>query len=228
MKPILHSFVWLMAGSAWLMSSGCRLPTGLTHSRWAMEHPEYAKKYAEGVPKSDPIGKVKQASDARFLNGASGTYVSAGAAYRSNSGGGFVADVGSENYLTSYLTQRLSLSGAAGWDQASIGLDTGLRLQTPTRLAPFVGVGGYLGMNWETVDADDDGVDNDEDGATDELGEEDTEYDLTMASIYPEVGAHFWWTPHARLTGFGRYWVTTDGRESDAWIVGGGLAIFRK
>ncbi|MCC9655693.1 hypothetical protein [Rhodopirellula halodulae] len=217
----------VLAFGACLASCGCRLPTGLTRSRWAMEHPEYAKKYADGAPKSDPLGKVKQASDARFLADAKGTYVSAGAAYRSNTGAGGSLEVGSESYLTSYMTQRMSLAATAGWDQASLGVDTGLRLQTPTRLAPFVGVGGYVGMNWETVEADDDGIDNDEDGHTDEFGEEDTEYDLALASIYPELGAHFWWTPQVRLTGFGRYWVTTNGRDSDAWIVGGGLAIFR-
>lgn len=222
-------FGWVVSASiVCSLITGCSLPTGLTHSRWAMDDPGYAVKYREGAKKTDPLGKIKQASDARFLNGANGTFVSGGLSYRGDTGNAATIDIGKELYTTSYLTQRISLTGAAGFDQTSLGLDGGIRLQPPTRLAPFVGVGGFVGMNWETVDADDDGIDNDDDGFTDEFDEEDTEYDLTLASIYPEVGAHFWWTPRWRLTGFGRYWITTDGRDSDTWMVGGGVAVFRK
>lgn len=193
-----------------------------------MDDPDYAVKYQEGAEKTDPIGKIKQASDARFLNGASGTYVSGGLSYRPDTGNAAIIDVGAELYTTSYLTQRVSLMGTAGFDQASLGVDAGIRLQSPTRLAPFVGLGVYTGMNWETVDADDDGLDNDDDGSTDELGEEDIDYDWALAAIYPELGAHFWWTPRLRFTGFGRYWITSDGRDSDTWILGGGIAVFNK
>jgi hypothetical protein len=30
------------------------------------------------------------------------------------------------------------------------------------------------------------------------------------------------------LTGFGRYMVTTEGRDDDDWLVGGGIAFFAK
>lgn len=193
-----------------------------------MEDTNYADKYARGAKKTEPLKKIKQASDARFLNGIDGTYMSAGMAYRSNVGGAGIVELGMEHYLTSYLTNRASLTATAGWDQLSLGLDGGVRLQTPTRLAPFAGAGGFIGTNWETVDARDDGKDNDGDGSIDERGEEDTEWDLTLVAVYPELGAHFWWTPRVRLTGFGRYMITSDGRASDTWLLGGGLAIFKR
>ncbi|MCA9137344.1 MAG: hypothetical protein KDB00_11315 [Planctomycetales bacterium] len=207
--------------------SGCALPTGILKSRWAMSDPEYAEMYCDGAEKSDVLGKLKQAVDARFQEDASGLFVSGGYAKRSDADHGLAAiDVGAEAYFTSYLTGRASLMGMGNGDDWFTGLDTGLRLQTPTRLAPFVGAGMYAGYARESVLADDDWQDNDDDGSIDEWGEKKKRFSGAMAAVYPEVGAHFWWTPQIRLTSYGRYMVTTEGRTADDWQLGFGLAVF--
>lgn len=49
-----------------------------------------------------------------------------------------------------------------------------------------------------------------------------------LAAIYPEVGVHLWLDGRFRLTTFGRYLVTSEGREFDDWLVGGQIAIFSR
>ena len=214
----------------WLITnaSGCGLPSGLLRSRWAMDDPVYAEKYADGAEKTDIVGKVKQASDARFVEGASGLYASAGSSAWGDGTGMVGGEVGVEVYGTSYWTGRTALVGFANQEDGYLGLDLGTRLQVPSRLAPFVGVGMFAGYAEKSVVRDRDGEDNDEDGIIDERGEEDERISGVIAALYPETGVHFWWTPRLRLTGFGRYVITTDGRDSDDWLLGGGLAIFSR
>lgn len=194
-----------------------------------MDDPEYAAKYGEGAKKTDIPGKVKQAADARFQSGTSGMFVSGGAYTRPDADKALAAiDIGVETYATSYLTARGSLMLVGGQDDVFTGLDLGLRLQSPTRLAPFAGLGTFAGYAREVVPAEDDWIDNDDDGFIDEDGEDKKRFSGFLASVYPEVGAHFWWTPNIRLTTFSRYMVTTEGRATDDWLVGGGLAVFSK
>ncbi len=210
-------------------SLGCGLPSGLLRSRWAMTDSEYAEKYAQGADKSDVAGKVKQACDARFVEGATGVYVSGGLVLRPDAESELGAiDVGAETYLTSFMTGRGSLSLMTDGDDVFTGVDAGLRLQSPTRLAPFVGVGAFAGFAQEVVPATDDGIDNDDDGFIDERGEDRERFSGALAALYPEVGTHFWWTPNLRLSGYGRYMVTSEGRAEDDWLIGGQLAIMSK
>jgi hypothetical protein len=203
------------------------LPSGLLHSRWAMEDPEYAEKYCDGAKKSDPLGKLKQASDARFQGGASGLLLSAGYTRRADDDNGMATlGIGGEAYLTSFLTGRTSLTGFGAGEDWFTGLDGGLRLQAPSRFAPFVGLGGYAGYARETVPAEDDWIDNDDDGFVDEYGEDKKRLSGIFTAIYPEAGAHFWWNPNVRLTTYGKYLVTTEGRKRDDWMIGGGIAFF--
>lgn len=209
------------------IQSGCALPTGILKSRWAMDDPEYAEKYCDGAEKSDVLGKLKQAVDARFQEDASGLFVSGGYAKRSDADDGLVSiDIGAESYFTSYLTGRASLMGMGNGEDWFTGLDAGLRLQSPTRLAPFVGAGVFAGYARETVIADDDWKDNDDDGLIDEYREKDKRISGGIAAFYPEVGAHFWWTPKIRLSSYGRYMVTTEGSDANDWQFGVGLAMF--
>lgn len=206
---------------------GCALPTGVLKSRWAMDDPEYAQKYCDGAEKGDVLGKLKQANDARFQEDASGWFVSGGFSKRGDDEDGLVAiDIGREAYFTSFLTGRASLMGMGNGEDWFTGADTGLRLQSPSRFAPFVGAGLFAGYAKEVVPADDDWIDNDDDGYVDEHGEDKERLSDAIAAVYPELGAHFWWNPSVRLTGFGRYLVTTDGRDSDDWLFGVGIALF--
>jgi hypothetical protein len=209
--------------------AGCALPSGLTRSRWAMEDPEYAEKYAQGAEKTDLPGKLKQASDARFQSGTGGWFLSGGAYSRPDTDKVLAGiDIGIESYVTSYLTTRGSLVLMANEDDHFTGIDVGMRIQSPSRLAPFVGAGAFVSHAKEVVPASNDWIDNDDDGFTDEWGEDKERISGMLAGIYPELGSHFWWTPSIRMTGFSRYMVTTEGRADDDWLIGGGIAFFAK
>ena len=68
-------------------------------SRYAMDNEVYAQKYSQGAEKSDVLGKLKQASDARWVEGQHGTFVGGGALNSPDSGswlGSF--SVGYEEY----------------------------------------------------------------------------------------------------------------------------------
>ncbi|TWT98995.1 hypothetical protein [Neorhodopirellula pilleata] len=193
-----------------------------------MDHPEYSEKYAEGAEKSDIPGKIKQAADARFLDGSSGWFVSGGlTAIGQSSNPMGSLEVGYAGYQTSYFTQRVGLVAAANDDDFFLGGELGVRFQTPTRLAPFLGLGIFTGVASTTESAEDDHEDNDSDGSVDERGEERVNFDGALSAFYPEIGAHFWWTSRLRISGFGRYLVTTEGRDADAWYYGVSFAVFR-
>lgn len=198
-------------------------------SRYAMEDPVYAEKYEDGAERGDLLGKAKQALDARHTEGLTGPYFGGGAQVRFNPGhslGGL--DLGVEGYPTSWLTWRGGLSGYVGPDDLYGGLDTGVRIQPPTRIAPFAGVGMFHGISRAYEDADADFVDNDDDGFIDEPGEEERTIDGWLSVIYPEVGAHWWINGNWRVTAYSRYLVTTEGRDNDDWLLGVQFAGFAR
>ena len=206
-------------------SSGC----SLLRSRYAMDDSVYAAKYAVGASKRNLAGKIKQALDARHTEHLDGWLVSGGAQVQPRSGETFGSfEVGRELYDSNYFTTRLALSGFAGGGAGSLGLDAGARLQTPTRLAPFVGVGGSAGLLLqdavpllvEAAFESDNQIESFTQSESDSVG--------GIAAVYPEVGMHFWLDGRIRLTAFGRYLVTSEGREFDDWMVGGQIAIFSR
>ena len=206
-------------------SSGC----SLLKSRYAMDDPVYAEKYAEGAKKSDVFGKAKQALDARHAEGLGGFYLSGGAQYQADADEPFFGgELGAEGYATSWLSTRGSLATYIGDDEGYMGLDLGLRFQTPTRVAPFVGLGMFHGASRDVELADWDGRDNDGDGLVDERGEKESGIDDWLSAVYPEVGAHVWLNGSWRLTAYGRYFVTSEGRAHDDWLVGGQLTVFSR
>lgn len=218
----------VLAGCALLLvvgSAGCNQ----LKSRYAMDDPVYAEKYAEGAPRWDLPGKAKQAFDARHTRGLAGTYFSGGMQMRPESGRTLLGgEMGGEFYTTSWLTQRIALAGYLGQGDGLGAIDLGVRLQAPTRLAPFVGLGTFHGISRRLELADGDSRDNDDDGFIDEPGEEDARFAGWLSAIYPEVGAHIWIDGEWRVTTFGRYLITSDGRASDEWLLGTQLTVFRR
>ncbi len=205
--------------------SGC----SLLKSRYAMDDPVYAEKYAEGAERSDVLGKAKQAFDARHAEGLSGRYVSGGAQYQATADEPFLgAELGLEHYGTSWASSRAALAANVGDGAGRIGVDLGARLQTPSRIAPFAGVGLFLGAWPHKELADMDNIDNDDDGWIDEWGEKDWEFDHWLAAAYPEIGIHAWLNGSWRLTAYGRYFVTTEGRAHDDWLIGGQITAFSR
>ncbi len=206
--------------------SGC---AGLLRSRYAMDDPVYAEKYQEGAEKSDVVGKVKQAVDARHVAGLGGFYASGGTQWRDDAQSALVgAELGTEYYPSSWFSTRAALAGFVGHDDWYAGLDSGLRLQLPTRVTPFVGAGTFHGFSTTRIDATRDGRDNDDDGFADEFGETKTVADGWLSSVYPELGVHFWPTGQARLSAFTRYLITTEGREADDWLAGVQFTAFNR
>ncbi len=206
-------------------SSGC----SLLKSRYAMDDEVYAAKYGEGAERFDFLGKAKQMLDARHVDGLGGKYVSGGGQYQSEADRAFVgAELGVEGYPDNWISGRYSLAGYIGDNEGYAGLDAGVRIQTPTRVAPFVGIGIFNGYSRGRELADNDFRDNDDDGFIDEPGEEKTGIDDWLSAVYPEVGMHAWLNGSMRLTAFGRYFVTTEGRARDDWLIGGQVAIFSR
>jgi len=198
-------------------------------SRWALDDPVYADKYTVGAEKSDLLGKTKQALDARHAEGWGGFYLSGGAQYQADADEPFVGgELGTEFYMASWMTGRGALATYIGDDEGFLGLDVGMRLQTPTRVAPFVGIGMFQGASRGVELADWDGKDNDGDGFIDERGEEESGVDDWLSAVYPEVGLHAWLNGHWRVTAYGRYFVSSEGRAHDDWLVGGQLTAFRR
>lgn len=209
--------------------SGCSL-----RSRYALDDPVYYEKYANGAEKGDLLGKAKQALDARHTEDLSGLYFSGGVQQRQNDDHAiFGGELGSESYVENWLTLRGSLAtyigeSDDGGTEGYGGLDLGIRFQTPSRIAPFVGVGIFNGISRGTESANGDGIDNDDDGAIDERNERRSTVDGWLTAIYPEVGLHVWANSRVRVSGFGRYFITTEGRQQDDWLIGAQFTVFTR
>ncbi len=194
-----------------------------------MDDLEYAAKYHEGAEKEDVVGKVKQAVDARHVKGLGGWFVSGGGQFLEKSDTPIVGvEVGYERYPASYYSQRISGLLLSDSNQGFAGVDVGARFQTPTRLAPFAGIGMYNGFSRGEIDSDRDGRDNDDDYLIDEKGEKDSAFDGYIVAVYPEFGAHFWLNGSGRITMYTRYFVTSEGRDQDQWLLGGQATIFSR
>ena len=192
-------------------------PEGCLRSRWAMDDPIYAEKYADGASKLDVPGKLKQAVDARHLAGHHGWYTAAG--YQSEPSA-VAAELGIFGYPSSWATVRGGLMGVADevGEDAFVGGNVGVRAHSPSRIAPFVGAGMFNGISWRYDYEPADGTDNDNNGVTDDEG--DYEIDGWRTSVYPELGLHAWLTSRLRLTGSVAYHITTEGRDHDYWLTG--------
>ncbi len=209
----MRLFCLIFLSAATLTFAGCQ------GSRWARRDADYAHKYAkhtDSVPRM-----VKQAVDARHLRGKGGGYIAFAGRDDPTALG---AEVGMSQYGEPWYETRVGLATLVhdGGDHPfSAGLTGSLRAQTPTRLAPFVGVGAYGGYSAFSR-ADGDGRDNDKDGQIDEDGELDSGIAL---AIYPEAGVHYWLNHRLRLTASASYYVTNQGRDDDFLFYSVGLAF---
>ncbi len=196
---------------------------GCGTSRWAMNDPDYAAKYGRPYEQGEKLPRMaKQSIDARHVGGKGGGYVAAGAADDPVSVGG---EIGGFYYPVSTIEGRVALAGLLGTGarDAFVGLNSGLRVHPPTRIAPFGGVGLYGGYSEYEFSVMHDGVDNDGDFQVDEWGETETDYGF-LGAVYPEIGVHYWVDGRTRLTGSAAYYVTTEGRNHDFWYFGLGVA----
>jgi hypothetical protein len=156
---------------------------------------------------------AKQAIDARHVGGKGGIYVqAAGQTAPFNLGG----EIGALHYTTPCTSLRGGLMGLLSTNASGMfgGLDLGARVQTPTRLAPFAGVGTFVGISglWDNQDD----AHYHYDDRTEARG---------IAGVYPELGVHYWLNGRVRLSGSGSYLVTSEGHKDDFWCYGLTLAF---
>lgn len=173
--------------------------TGCNGSRWARSDPKYARKYDHHT--DDAVRTVKEAIDARHLEGRGGFY---GDVAVQNSPAAVGASGGYFQYLPrtkGMVSAHGGLSLLAGENNLGLtgGVDAGMRIQLPTRLAPFIGAGIYAGMLPDLFQSDEDDIFRDPADQEDE-----SEF---AAAAYPELGIHFWATPQWRLTTSLGYYV---------------------
>ncbi len=134
-------------------------------------------------------------------------------------------EIMAEAYANPYISYRGGLSIFLSHEtDIHGGIEGGVRCLPPLPVSPFIGAGLFLGRWTYYKSADNDGVDNDDDHVVDESGEQDAVRDYLFA-VYPEVGVYLWLNDSTRLTGTLRYYVTTDGRESDRLMYGIGLGF---
>ncbi|MEZ6123046.1 MAG: hypothetical protein R3C49_07710 [Planctomycetaceae bacterium] len=189
--------------------------------RWAMDDEVYADRHRKPYPANDVrkgFRMLEQAHDARFVADRGGSYFGGGWSDDPLSAG---AELGVFQYSGPAVEGRAGLKGliGTGAEDWFAGVDLGARLQSPSRLAPFIGAGTYLGGNNHKVLAIDDHVDNDDDGSVDERGEMKNDPGF-LGSVYPELGVHFWITSGLRMTASAQYHITTEGRDADFWFFG--------
>jgi hypothetical protein len=207
----------------WMAASLAVCFSGCPWSRWALKDPEYAAKYDERPEPLDVGTQAKQAVDARFVEGKAGWYV-AGAGHSDPAAAG--GEIGGFVYPYSWLAAHAGIAALAGTGAEDIflGVNSGVRIQPPSRLAPFAGIGMFHGYSEHEYSARNDWLDNDTDGSIDEVGEVETETDW-LSAVYPEVGVHYWLNSSVRATASGAYYVTTEGRDSDFWFYGASVAF---
>jgi hypothetical protein len=149
------------------------IPLAGYSSKWAMPDRDYQEKYDTPYPedKADKWLRMgKQMMDARHLRDKNGWYTKEG--WSENPDAGLI-EIGAYQYHDPWHSTHIGISGLIGEDNIHglPGLELGTRLQTPSRLAPFVGVGTYvnvwdIGINAliaEINDDDDDCVCDDDD-----------------------------------------------------------------
>jgi hypothetical protein len=106
------------------------------------------------------------------------------------------------------------------------GADAGVEWSVPGRVSPFAGVGGFLGWSAGGRIVDDNGDDDDGDGAVDEPGETAPRRNgVALASLHPAAGVNLWVTKRFRCTLSAQYEVTTAGRRRDFWLFGAGVGF---
>ncbi|MEN1682203.1 MAG: hypothetical protein AAGJ46_21725 [Planctomycetota bacterium] len=199
------------------------LGAGLCSGQVSDSHGLSAAADAE-LPAEDALG-------AKRATGRTGTYADAHGGTNPSAGG---ATFGWLAYLPKYkgLTSARFGIGVLGADSIrlfdsdgvlSLGGELGVRLQAPSRLAPFVGLGGYTG--WAGGGPDEEDSSDPPGGDADGLGRSDHRL---LSAVYPEVGVHTWLTPNWRLTAMARHYEAFTGVDSqDYQTFGFSLAYLR-
>ncbi len=196
-------------------------------SRWAMDIPEYKEKYEkpydngklESVPR-----RIKQMSDARFNHNRDGVRFGTGLGTKRLAIG---AELGISHYEVPWSSTEASFKGMLleGDYGGLVGLKISQRIQMPTRLSPFAGIGIFGAFSSTEESATHDGIDNDNDLFIDESGET-KDVMKGLLTIYPEVGIQYWITSSSRLSLSTQYHFNANGRDEDFFYTGIALSFY--
>lgn len=181
-----------------------------------MRDPDYARKYRKPYPsgKRDKWYRMgKQMIDARHLEDQGGVF--AKGAYSENPVAALM-EAGGFWYGRPWVSLHGGLSVLLGEHDivGFPGVDLGLRFQSPSRFAPFVGAGIYSDISEIVFDGSDD---------DDEFEFEDPDeqrYREMFVAVYPEAGFHYWLTSQLRMTGSAGYCFSTESRDQDFLMLG--------
>ncbi|GIW95239.1 MAG: hypothetical protein KatS3mg110_3280 [Pirellulaceae bacterium] len=223
-SQFLDSLKCILLITTLLVSEGCNL----LRSRYAMNDPVYAEQYVEGAQWPDLPGKLKQALDARFADNLNGYVVGMGAQTRLTADILVGAELGAESYISDSFSTRSGIAAYLNPHDYYFAVDAGVRFQPPVRLAPFAGLGTFHGISrWPTL-ASRSPSDEETTVSFSDSSSSDSQPLHLIHAVYPEIGAHFWIDGKRRITLFGRYLITSEGRSSDQWFIGGNITWFKR
>ncbi len=190
---------------------GCASSGPFFSSKWAMDDARYADRFS-GPYSKRPLNKLlrqgEEIIDARFQEGRSGLYTGAGIATRQLAAA--VGEVGMTWLPTSWSTMRVGVEGmlAEGLPTYLTGGIVGVRLHSPTRFSPYVGVAGMAGVSDTSTTAQSTYIDKQ--GNLVQEGDRVPGVTKGLAAIIPEVGMSYWFTSRVRLNVGASYYMTTD------------------
>ena len=182
-----------------------------------MDDARYADRFS-GPYSKRPLNKLlrqgEEIIDARFQEGRSGLYTGAGIATRQRAAA--VGEVGVSWLPTSWSTVRVGAEGmlAEGLPTYLTGGIIGVRLHSPTRFSPYVGVAGMAGVADTSTTAQSTYIDKQ--GNLVQEGDRVPGVTKGLAAIIPEVGMSYWFTSRVRLNVGASYYMTTDAGSSSA------------
>ncbi len=116
--------------------------------------------------------------------------------------------------LDRYIEVRGGLSYYADSEFLYKGVTGSWRFRFGRAVSPYVGVGVLAGFGEKEVEANNDGIDNDDDGFVDEADEEKTLYDASIYA-YPEVGLEVMANGYGLMLSARKYY----GREFDGNLI---------
>ena len=182
-----------------------------------MDDARYADRFS-GPYSKRPLNKLlrqgEEIIDARFQEGRSGLYTGAGIATRQRAAA--VGEVGVTWLPTSWSTVRIGAEGmlAEGLPTYLTGGIVGVRLQSPTRFSPYVGLAGMAGVADTSTTAQSTYIDKQ--GNLVQEGDRVPGVTKGLAAIIPEVGMSYWFTSRVRLNVGASYYLTTDAGSGSA------------
>ena len=209
MRSTLAPFLILMLLT---LSVGCR-----GTSKYGMDHAAYVEKYDRSYEPGEKLWRMgKQMVDARHVAGQTGgtATVSGGA---SGKAGGLGGEIGMVHFHNPWVSTNLGVNGmltvTGGNGFALLGVRGGGRIQPPTRLAPYIGAGGYMGIGPSTKPCPLDHVDTGPFPSTTSSHPDCDNIFTTqaIAAVYPEAGVHWWATGRIGVSAGSQYWLTSEG-----------------